>query len=213
MLIERLRARQDEIEQTVLARVHSIASVEGEVVTEPYPEGLRTVVAAGFEYGLEAIADPQGGNTLPAFPPSLLDQVRLAARAGISLDTILRRYLAGYTLLGDFVLEEAQDGVKMPRAELRQVLRTQAMLFDRLVAAVTQQHASEWSEPKPTDEARRLALVIRLLRGELLSVPELSYPLEGHHLGLVLTGPDAHGAIEDLRSSLDRRKLSVRSSD
>jgi hypothetical protein len=34
--------------------------------------------------------------------------VRLAARKGVRLDTVLRRYLAGYTLFGDFLIEETE---------------------------------------------------------------------------------------------------------
>jgi hypothetical protein len=39
--------------------------------------------------------------------PILLVQARLAARSDVSLDIVLRRYFAGYSLLGDFLVGEA----------------------------------------------------------------------------------------------------------
>ena len=56
-----------------------------------------------------------------------------------SSKTVLRRYFAGYTLLGDFVIEESANGGLLKGASLRRQLRTQAGLFDRLVAAVSEE--------------------------------------------------------------------------
>ena len=54
-------------------------------------------------------------------PVALLAQARLAARVGVSLDAVLRRYFAGYTLLGDFLIEEAR-ALGLPPEQLSDLL-------------------------------------------------------------------------------------------
>jgi hypothetical protein len=141
-------------------------------------------------------------------PAALLTQARIAARNGITLDTVLRRYFAGYTLLIDFLVGEAQGNVSP--TELKQLLFTQASNFDRLIAAVSEEYAREAEARLDSTEQRRSELVGRLLASELVEASELAYDFEGWHLGLAATGPDAAKAIRDLGRSLDRRVLLVR---
>jgi hypothetical protein len=142
----------------------------------------------------------------------LLAQARLAARNNISLDTVLRRYFAGYTLLGDFLMQEAEDSELLGGPALKRLLRAQATLLDRLVVAVTEEHTRE-SENRPgSAEQRRVESVEGLLAGELLDTAELHYDFDIHHLGAIATGPGAGEAIRDLAKTLDRRLLLVRRS-
>src|SRR6187397_1897249 len=106
-LAPRLRDRRGETEKALLTRVYGIADTSG--IGDPeYAEGLRVAISTALEYGLTAI---ERGDDLPLpTPPVLLIQARTAARIGISLDTVLRRYFAGYALLGDYLIEEAGRG-------------------------------------------------------------------------------------------------------
>jgi PucR C-terminal helix-turn-helix domain/GGDEF-like domain len=205
-IAERLRERQDEIERATLTRVHAVSKPPPRGGPE-YVEGLRAAVSAGVDYGLAGIE--RGEVSAPPIPAVLLGQARLAARSGVSLDTVLRRYFAGHTLLEDFLMQETErEGVE--GANLKRLLRSQAALVDRLLAAVSEAHIEE-AERRPRDAERRKAeWVERLLDGEPLETSELAYDFEGWHLGLVGSGVGAAQAISALARSLDRRLLSVR---
>jgi PucR C-terminal helix-turn-helix domain/GGDEF-like domain len=206
-LAERLRARRAEIEQSVLSRVYGISDPT-EAADSTYAEGLRAAVAAALDYGLAGIES--GEKRAPPVPAVLLAQAHLAARNDVSLDTVLRRYFAGYTLLGDVLIEEAQDGRLFGGEELKRLLRAQATLFDRLLAAVGEEHAREAQSRPDTFERRRAERVERLLAGELLDASDLPYDFDRWHLGAILAGAGAAEAIREIAEALDRRLLLVR---
>jgi hypothetical protein len=203
-LHERLQARKGEIEQAIITRVYAISDPSG--VSDPgYAEGLRAAVGAAIDYGLEGIQSSE--RNPPLIPPALLVQARIAARSGVGLDTVLRRYFAGYALLGDFLIEEARE--RMQGEALKRLLRLQASLFDRVLAAVSEEHRRDGQSRPDTSERRRYEVVQRLLDGELLDATELAYDLEAIHLGVVAQGPDAADSIRTLAQALDRRLLLV----
>jgi len=205
VLCARLRARRTEIEQATLTRAYAIAD-PGAAADPTYVGGLRAAVRAALDYGMTAVE--RGERNAPPIPPSLLTQARIAVRSGVPLDTVLRRYLAGYTLLGDFLIEEVERS-DLSDSGLKRLLRTQAALFDRVLAAVGKEYAREAaSRPGPVRQ-RHLACVRRLLNGELLDTSELNYDFEGFHLGAIASGPRATKALRDLARGLDRGLLLV----
>jgi hypothetical protein len=133
----------------------------------------------------------------------------LAARNNVPLDTVLRRYFAGYTTLGDFIVQEA-GAANLKEPWLKRLLREQAALFDRFLATVTEEHGREGEARITPTEKRRVEKVKRLLDGELVDTAELGYEFDGHHLGLIAVGPGAKEAFRDLAGRLDRRLLSIR---
>ncbi len=196
--------RREEIEQTALVRVCSIADPI-EVADAEYVAGLKLAVSKALDYALDAI-DQEGEQAL-LVPTTLLAQARLAARSGVNLDTVLRRYFAGYTLFGDFLVQEAER-ISYPRADLQILLRVQAMLFDRLVAAVSEEFGREPAQPSSIDE-RRAETVRRLLAGDPIDAPELQYDLNANHLGLIAAGRGAERVMRALAAELDCRLLFV----
>jgi PucR C-terminal helix-turn-helix domain/GGDEF-like domain len=206
-LAKRLRARRPEIEQAALTRINAVAEV-GESTDPAYRDGLKAAVSAALEYGIEAVE--RSSERPPPMPTVLLAQARLAARHGVKLETVLRRYLAGYTLLGDFLIEESERGGQLNGASLKRLLRVQASLLDGLIAAVSEEYAREAAARPGSSEERRAELVRRLLDGELLDTSELAYDFEGHHLGLVAVGPDPVGVVSELARRVDCCSLVVR---
>jgi transcriptional regulator of acetoin/glycerol metabolism len=203
-LLGRLDERRGEIESALRARVYAVAD-PGEVEDPAYAEGLRAAIAAALAYalaGLEA-ADPEPGPV----PAELLAQARHAARARITLDTVLRRYVAGHTLIGDHLAQAAEEAGLPPR-ELRRLLGVQAELLDRLLAAVSLEHRRQ-AEQRRSPERRRSEAVRRLLAGGAPQAGELAYELDAHHLGAAAAGPDAEEALRALARRLDRRLLAV----
>lgn len=205
-LSRRLAERRPEIERAVLARVYSVSDpLEAE--DSGYAEGLRAAVATAIDYGLSAIA--LGERRAPPVPPELLAQARLAARTGVSLDTVLRRYFAGFALLGDFMIQEAQDGGLFDGPTVQRMMGGLSGVLDRLVAAVSDEYARAAPGSSGSAEERRTSHVRRLLAGEFLDASELAYDFEAQHLGLVASGPGAGEAIKELAGALDRRLLLV----
>jgi len=202
---ERLRERRSEIEQATRTRIFAVSVLPRGSGPE-YAEGLRSAVSAGIDYGLEGIE--RGEERAPPVPEVLLAQARLAARSGVSLDTVLRRYFAGHTLLEDFLVEEAER--ELDPAGLKRLLRSQAAIVDRLLAAVSKAYTEETERRPESAERRRAERIERLLDGEPLDTSELTYDLEGWHLGLVASGSGAAEAIAASAKSLDFGLLSVR---
>jgi PucR C-terminal helix-turn-helix domain/GGDEF-like domain len=173
-----------------------------------YAEGLKAAVVAAIDYGLAAIE--LGERRSPPPPPILFAQARVAARAGVRLDTVLRRYVAGNTLVVDFLLEEAERLGLEEGAALQGLMRAQSTLFDRLLAAVAEEHRRESDCHASSFAERRRERVERLLAGELLDSSDLGYELEASHLGLTVRGRRVEEGMRQLAKRLDRRLLAVR---
>jgi hypothetical protein len=172
-----------------------------------YAEGLRTSVFTAVAYGLDAL-----GDELPeehVVPTVLLAQARRAARLGINLDTVLRRYFAGYALLSQYIVEEAASGSPLGEAELQQALRAETCLFDHLVAAITAEYKRERRQLYRTSDHHLAERVRKLLMEDPIEPIDIGYELAGWHLGAVVSGPGAARTVAALASLLDRRRLAI----
>lgn len=205
-LAERLRERKREIEEALLTRTYAIAD-PAEAADPEYAQGLRAAVSAALEYGLAAVE--HGEECAPQVPVLLLAQARLAARNRVPLDTVLRRYFAGYTLLGDFIVQEA-GSMKLGEAGLKRLLRDQAATFDHFLAVVSEEHAREGRVARGSTEERRAERIERLLEGKLVDTSDLAYEFDGWHLGLVATGADGEQVLRNLAAGFDCRLLLLR---
>jgi hypothetical protein len=201
----RLRERLPEIQGAVATRVYAIADPH-EVADPAYVAGLKVALAAAVEYRLGVLE--LGERRAPAVPEVLLAQARLDARDNVPLDTVLRRYFAGNSHFGDFVVEEAERA-EVPGDTLRRMLREQATLGDRLLAAVSAEHAREATNRPSSAAERRREVVKSLLAGELVDHSELGYDLDGHHLAVMAKGEGAEELMRGLAVRLDRRLLAV----
>ena len=216
LVVARLRARRGEVVQEIFARVRGDAFDHAGDEDAEYVAGLRAAVAAAVDYGLEGIE--RGEEWAGPIPLVASEQARRAARVGVSLDTVLRRYVVGHTLLGEFVMEEADRGERGGRALDRRgalpgVLRAQAAVLDRLLAAITSEYGDELKRAGRSPEQRRSERVRRLLErgareGSELDY-ELDYDLAGWHLGVIAVGAGAPRAVRELAAGVDRRLLSV----
>lgn len=209
-IAERLRNRKPEIERAVLARIHAVADPD-QVANPEYAEGLRATVSAALDYGIEAL-DRRPGDP-PPMPAVILTQARLAARHGVQLATVLRRYLAGHTLLGDFLLEESEREGAIDGASLKRFLRIQSALLDDLLAAVSDEYGREKNARPVTEKQRRTQRVERLLAGELVDTGDIDYDFGAWHLALVACGPDAATAISKLITAPSWRRLVIERED
>ncbi|MGN6372273.1 MAG: PucR family transcriptional regulator [Solirubrobacteraceae bacterium] len=204
----RLRERGAEIEQAIFVRVRELVSDSSDDNDAEYLSGLRSAVAAAIEFGLSGLE--QGLGHPASIPAETLMQARLAARSGVSLDAVLRRYLVGHALLWDYVMEEAdRAALAGPGSGLREMLRIQAVLLDRIVAGVAREHLAELRRAGRSREQRLLEDVRMLLAGECAQSTVLGYRLQAEHLAVIVKGPNCRDALRELAHRLDRELLSV----
>jgi hypothetical protein len=207
VVVGALRARREEIEEAIFLRVRDVVpdgASDGDV---EYVTGLRGAVAGALEFVLTGIERGEAGSG--PIPPATVIQARRAVRSGVGLGTVLRRYTAGYALLGDFVLEQAQSS--NVERELRELLAAQASSFERLTATVAEEYGRELERAASSPARRRVEIVQRLLAGGAppQQAAELGCELDGWHLGGIAHGPGATDALEELRAALCCRLLCV----
>lgn len=205
-LAARLRSRRAEIEEAILCRARAISDRGSE--DAEYVEGLRAAVAAAIDFGLSAVE--LGEERCGQVPPALLTQARHAARKRVELETVLRRYMAGYTALADFLIDEVRGEAVEMDGTLYRAQRELAALFDRIVTVVSAEYRTEAEQAMRPHGERVAGRVKRLLAGELIDTGSLGYDLTGWHLAAIATGGGAERVLRDLAAALDRRLLLVR---
>jgi AcrR family transcriptional regulator len=209
-VVERLRARRDELVREIFARMRAGALASSGDDDAEYVAGLRATVVAAVEYVLEGIE--RGEGWIGPIPAVASEQARRAARVGVPLETVLRRYLVGHTLFEQFVMDEAErSGLSEQREALRGALRAQAAVLDRLLERIAEEYGDELVRIGRSPEQRRAERVRRLLDGgDPGEAAGLDYDLEDRwHLGVIAAGAGAAPAVRELALRADRRLLSV----
>ena len=198
---DRLLARRLEITQGALTRVFAIDDPT-EVRDPEYAVGLEGVVAEAVGFAIEAI----GRKTVPRIPLSLHSQARLAARNGVSFNAVVKRYLAGFLVLTEFVGEEAAP------AHAKRLHKHLARLLDELIDEIGEAYDLEARHRTQLPESRRAKLIEDLLAGEPVDTAEVvpDFTFDSWHIGLIATGMSAADAVRDLAKASDCRLLQVR---
>jgi hypothetical protein len=171
-----------------------------------YLRGLREAVHQGVEYGIALLADEQE-RTLH-FPIALISQARLAARQRIPLEMVIRRYLAGKTVLGDFMLQESVALDVRDPIFLRTALAAQDIAFDQLLALVTDEYSRE-RDRSASHQSPVTDRVQRLLAGEMVDSSLMNYDFGCNHLGVAIGSPEARQIIRQIAVEVDSRALIV----
>jgi sugar diacid utilization regulator len=172
----RLRRREAEAEERAFL---AIKSLPGTPWSQPqsYVFGLRAAISEAIDFVLASIDRREA----PTEPTAVLGQAKRAARAEVSLDTVLRRVAAGERILGELLAEEA---VGSTTETVREARRRMSESVDELMAAVAKEYWAELAEMKnaPTDSL--FPQVRRLLSG--CDSPESvgDYRLDRWHVGV-----------------------------
>ncbi len=213
-IVKRLRARRLEIVQAIHTRIQE--SVPDSVASHnsTYQAGVLAAITAALDYCLEAIE--HGPEWAGPVPPEAAAQARRAAHAGVSVGTVLRRYLAGHRRLGEFVAEEVEY-LGLSNGPAQYLRRTQEMVLERLTAAIEHEYPEERERISGPPEQRRTEIVRRLLAKESVDAAELTeldYELDtSWHLGVIATGTDVHGALRRLKADLRSELLPAQCDD
>jgi hypothetical protein len=206
-LSARLRTRLPQIEEAIYNRVLAVSARISPTDPE-YLAGLRHALKEVIEYVLEGIE--KGEMPLGAIPPAARAQARRAARSGIPLDTVLRRYHAGDRLLGEFIMGEADE---LPSGTLQAILRTQGPQIDHLTAGVAMEHMHEVERLRRSPAQHRRERITKLLDGDVDEDVSLEYDFTACHIGMISGGPTAEMGIRELAKSLDCQVLLVLADD
>jgi hypothetical protein len=203
-LAERLRPRHREIEEAIFAHVRDGVPDPVGYGDAEYVMGLRAAVTAAVEYGLTGIELREECSR--SIPSAVAAQACRAARGGVSLDTVLRRYVLGDRMLAEHVMEEAEH---LPHEALVHVLKVQGSLLDRLLASIASEYTREVKRIGRSPKQHNAERVRKLLAGEPVDAVELGYELDTWHLGVIATGTKAEKAINSLAAELGRQVLLV----
>jgi hypothetical protein len=209
---ERLRGRSPEIVQAIYAYIRNAVPDPIEGLGADYQAGVLAAITVIVEYSLEGIE--QGPGWSAPIPQAAAAQVCLAARVGVSVGTVMCRYLAGHGCLGEFVAQEVQHiGLSGYGPALHHLRRTQEMLLLHLMVAIEHEYNQECERAIQSPEQRRADVVQRLLADKPVGPTELAeLDYEFHaawHLAAIVMGAGAKDALQRLEIGPGRKFLSV----
>jgi hypothetical protein len=149
------------------------------------------------------------GRVLPeACPDPDLEAAQTAARAGMSLSSVLHAYRIGHAVSLDAWLESVEQ-LDLPdpnrRACLKAISRFATAYDDRLSNLVGEEFERERGRSGNSPEQRRLARLRALIEGWTDEAEDLPYDLEVEHIGVIAWGPGAKESLSELAAGLDRR--------
>jgi hypothetical protein len=213
-LLAQLHRRRGELDLLVADKVReAVPDVDADHAPE-LAAGLPMVVSAVVDRVLDAIG-PAHGPAAP-LPAVAFEQARRLSRAGVSLTTITRRYLAGSVLLRNFILAEVErSGLPEPqRAVLRQrVTEAVETVLDGVIDGVGDAYMAVTEQAAISRGQRRLELVRAALAGEAVDALELGYEIEDAcHVGFVASHACGE-AILQLIADLGGHLLEVSAGD
>jgi hypothetical protein len=202
----RLRYRKMEIVSGVLTRLGQIAE-DDQGSDHEYLENQRLAVGAALDYSISSVET--GEERWPPVPPVLMTQARLAARSGVGLDSVLRRYFAGFTLLAGYVLREAEMVSQRTGVSLHRFMQVQTAQFDQLLTTLCEEYTSEREKWLRSSYRRQAEQVEQLLVGESVDPSKLPIEFSSWHVALVAKGSEATDSLRAVASSLDFRLFLV----
>ncbi len=215
-IVEPLQARRAEIVQAIYDRVlHSVPDPVDKKSAE-YQTGLQAAISAGFDYCLAGLeGGPEWSGSVPT---DAVTQARRAARYGVSLGTVLRRYVAGHGRLGEFVADEiARSGLSGDVSVLQSLHRLQETLLERITAVVECEYNRELERIGRSPQQHRMEIVKRLLSGSTIDPGELvglDYEFNAPwHLGLIAKGNRVDEVLRKLNGRFGHKLLMVACDD
>jgi hypothetical protein len=204
ILAARLRARQNDIEEALFSHVSAAVPDQATCADPEYLLGRRAAISACVTFVLAALA--QGEERMDPIPSEPLAHAHRAARHGVALDAILRRYYAAHQLFSEFVIEE---GYELVPEHLRYATRLHASLLDMLVERISREYKSEIDRASRSPQQRITVRVQRLLAGQPVDLSKLRYDFDGGHVAMIATGPGAAQFVPRMEARFGRSLLSA----
>ena len=209
LIVRGLRPHRPAIEQAICARIRDGVPHPADSQSPEYEAGLLVAIKAVVGYSLDAIE--RGPEWSDPIPPAAAAQARLAARIGVSLGTVQRRYFAGHREFGEFVTQEVErSGFSNNGQVIHHLRQTQEELLEHLTAAIECEYHQE---QELIGGSRRSKLVERLLSGEEVApaeLAELDYEIHtSWHIGVIGSGASVNEIVTTLKAHYGRKLLCV----
>lgn len=202
-IVDRLERRRSEIEQAIWDRLRSLAPSPEEQDVD-YRQGLTAAVRAGLDYSVRNIA--RGSEGMEPVPTAALHQAELAARSGVSMETVLRRCTAADRVLFEFALECAASEERATRRDMERIL---AFSIDHLMQAVGDAYRQEGIRLRQSPSARQGEQIRKILRGEIDWDSAIGYDPSGSNIGIIATGGDRSGLLRSAARELGCQAIIV----
>ncbi|HEX3517766.1 MAG TPA: helix-turn-helix domain-containing protein [Solirubrobacteraceae bacterium] len=205
-LLARLRALRPGLEESLFTHVREAVPVQcGEEDVE-YETGAYCALVDAVDYLLAGL-EPGEREHRPLLG-AVTAHARRAARAGVELEKVLRRYHAAEQRLAALVLEEiTYDPSRPPLAAAQLIIEIHALLSE-LTAEVAATHQRELDHAASSPEERRSERVQALLAGSSFDTSGLGYELDcAWHVCVIALGSHARRALSQLASALGRQLL------
>lgn len=202
-LAKRLQVCVHELEHGILTLIRGDSGDGTSGEDAQFGLGQRDVVAACLRCWLMAIE--RGGRWSGPVPPEVDVQARSAVHNGVSLSTVLARYMAAQELVWGIVIQEVQalDDATTRKDLLVGAWASTASLFACLLCAAAEAHTSESEERRKTRKRRDDECVLGLLAGRPgIDLRGIDYDFDGYHLGLIASGAGAGNALRLLAKQL-----------
>lgn len=205
-VVEQLRSRLSEIELSIFAHICAIVDDPTGTDDAEYKVGLRKTVTAVVEYGLVGIElGKQGRDSIPSVA---VVQVHRAARLGVELETVLRRYIAGYKLFGEYVTRGVEN-LSVENGTVAHIVSVQVSLLEHLIVSIAGEYKYEIQRVASSREHRRAELARHLLAGRDMDASDLNYDFDGWHLGIIAKGIGAGQVVRRLAAERGWRLLAL----
>jgi hypothetical protein len=199
-LADAIRGHRDELHQEILARIRTIA--EPEVSADPeFAAGTRAAIFAALDYAVAVVESEE--RYPPPIPEAMLEQARLAARSGVDLATVLRRYMAGFSLLGEAALRR----VELREAERDRLLPVFSMHLDFVLARISEDYELALQDQLRSSRTKRAEAIAMLLAGVPGSQREIAHVWDAWHVGIVGAGARAEGQLRSLGAVVEEGRL------
>lgn len=205
-LAEAIRCHRNELQGEILQRIEPIAEPAAAAHPE-YAAGTRAAISAALDYAVAILESAE--EHPPPVPAAVLAHARLAARLGIGLGTVLRRYIAGFSLLS----EAAIRSVAVDDANRNRLLSAFSLHLDYLLARIGEDYALQRESLHRSPRSRRAQEIALLLAGVSGQSVEVSHDWETWHVGLVAVGSDAREALLSLGSATLPGRLLLEETD
>lgn len=215
-IAKRLRIRSAEIATAIEKGIRKSVPDSVSHNDAAYQSGVTDAVIAILDYCLDAIENDV--EQARSIPPQAIAQAHRAARAGVSMGTVLRRYVAGHGRLSEFVAEEAEHlGLSSNGLALNHLRRAQEALLEHLTASIEYEYLEGRAQMSRASGDRRMEIVQRLLAQQRVDPAELiefDYELDtSWHVSVVATGATIRDVLPRMRAKLRCRLLHVACDD
>ena len=145
-------------------------------------------------------------------PTGAVEEARSAARAGISVTSLLHTYRIGHAVVWEAIIDEVERLDLDPAARrdlLRAITRYTFSYIDGIIPLVSEAYAEERERLLNRREQRRVQAVRDLLDGGTAGADELDYPLGLSHVALVVAGAARREYVDGVARLHQSRVLAV----